>query len=110
VYLITNKELNSHKVGIGNKRPIKRVNEDRLGRFRKQGWETFKVWDFETGGEAWKVESAVFKIIRKDLGLPIHLSKEQMPKTEGQTETVNADSITLLELQKIVNRVIAGKK
>jgi len=108
VYLITNHELNSHKVGIGNKRAIKRLNEDRLNRFRKQGWETSKVWDFETGGEAWKVESAVFKIIRKDLGLPIHLSKEQMPKTEGQTETINADSITLLELQKIISKVIAS--
>jgi hypothetical protein len=108
LYLITHSELNSHKVGIGNKRTIKRKNEDRLNRFRKQGWETFKVWDFETGGEAWNVESAVFKIIRKDLLLPIHLTKEQMPKTEGQTETINADSISLLELEKIIKRVIKG--
>lgn len=110
LYLITNYQLNSHKVGIGNIRPIKRQSEDRLGRFKKQGWKTYKVWNFETGGEAWKVESAVFKVIRKDLGLPIHLSKEQMPKTEGQTETISADSITLLELEKIITRVIKGLK
>ena len=77
-------------------------------RFKKQGWKTYKVWNFETGGEAWKVESAVFKVIRKDLGLPIHLSKGQMPKTAGQTETISADSITLLELEKIIKRAIKG--
>jgi hypothetical protein len=108
LYLITHHQLNSHKVGIGNMRPIKRLNEDRLGRFRKLGWETYKVWNFETGGEAWKIESAVFMVVRKDLGLPIHLSKEQMPKTEGHTETINADSITLLELEKIIKKVIKG--
>ena len=56
------------------------------------------------------MESAVFKVIRKDLGLPIHLSKEQMLKTEGHTETVNADSITLLQLEKIINKVIKGHR
>jgi hypothetical protein len=29
-----------------------------------------------------------------------------MPKTEGHTETVGADSITLLKLEKIINKVI----
>jgi hypothetical protein len=110
LYLITHDQLNSHKVGIGNVRPIKRSIEDRLNRFSKQGWKIYKVWNFETGGEAWKMESAVFKVIRKDLGLPIHLSKEQMLKTEGHTETVNADSITLLQLEKIINKVIKGHR
>jgi hypothetical protein len=33
-----------------------------------------------------------------------------MPKTEGQTETMNADSITLFDLEKIIKRVIKGLK
>jgi hypothetical protein len=86
------------------------MSEDRLSKFRKQGWETYKVWNFDTGGEAWKIESAVFRVVRKDLGLPIHLSKEQMPKTEGQTETINADQITLLELEKIIKKVMKGHR
>jgi hypothetical protein len=110
LYLITNSELNSHKVGIGNVRPKLRMSEDRLGKFRKQGWETYKVWNFDTGGEAWKIESAVFRVVRKDLGLPVHLSKEQMPKTEGQTETMSADSISLLELEKIIKKAIRSSK
>jgi hypothetical protein len=31
-------------------------------------------------------------------------------KTEGQSETVDADSISLLKLEKIINKVIRGMK
>jgi len=31
-----------------------------------------------------------------------------MPKTEGHTETVDADEITLLQLEQIINKVIKG--
>jgi hypothetical protein len=102
LYLITNDRLNSHKIGIGNYKK----NNDRLTKFNKKGWETFKVWNFETGGEAWKIESSVFSIIRKELKLPIYLSKEEMPVTEGHTETISADAIDLPALEKIVNKVI----
>jgi hypothetical protein len=106
LYLITNKELNSHKVGMGNHKK----RNDRLASFLKNGWKTHKVWQTNTGAEAIDIEAEVFRIIRNDLKLPIHLSKEQMPKTEGQTETMNADSITLLDLEKIIKRVIKGLK
>ena len=104
LYLITNEELNSHKVGMGNHKK----NNDRLGRFLKDGWKTFKVWQTNTGAEAIDIESEVLRILRKELNFPIHLSKEQIPKTQGHTETVSADSITLLELEKIIKRVIKG--
>jgi len=102
LYLITNNDLNAHKIGIGNHKKI----NDRLAKFNKNKWKTYKVWNFKSGGEAWKVESAVFQIVRKELGLPIYLNKEQMPVTGGHTETISAESITLLELEKIIKRVI----
>lgn len=37
--------------------------------------------------------------------LPVFLSKDDMPKTEGNTETVGPERISLLELEKIVNKV-----
>jgi hypothetical protein len=104
VYLITNLELNAHKVGVGNK---KKVN-DRLGRFNKSGWQTHMVWNTESGEIALAIETAVFKILRHDLKLPIYLSIEDMPKTQGHSETVDADSISLLQLEKIINKVIKG--
>lgn len=33
-----------------------------------------------------------------------------MKKTQGHTETVGADSVTLLQLEKIINKVIRGMK
>jgi hypothetical protein len=81
---------------------------DRLKRFTKEGWETHKVWNTDTGGEAIDIEAEVFRILRKELQLPIHLTKAHMPKTEGHTETVDADSITLLELEKIIKKVMKG--
>ena len=102
IYLITNKELNAHKIGIGN---VKK-NMDRLGRFKARGWEPHKVWNFKTGKEALDIESRIFKYIRKVLKLPIYLSYDQMKSTGGHAETVGADSITLLELEKIIKKVI----
>jgi hypothetical protein len=106
LYLITHDALNAHKVGIGNH---KKVN-DRLGRFRKFGWETHKVWEFETGKEALDIEEEVFKILRGEMSLPIYLALDDMKKTQGHTETVGADSITLVEIEKIINKVIRGMK
>ena len=105
VYLITNKEFHAHKIGMGN---AKKTHPDRLKSFLKQGWKAYKVWNMNTGAEALKIESAIFKIIRKELKLPIYLNSKQMPKTGGETETVAADDITLLELEKIIKKVIKG--
>lgn len=106
LYLITNTGLNSHKVGMGNH---KKVN-DRLQKFTKNDWDIYKVWQTTTGADAMDIETEVLRILRKELKLPIYLSKSDMPKTEGHTETVDADSITLLELEKIINKVIKGYK
>ena len=108
LYLITNPDLNSHKVGIANVK--KKKYQDRLHRFKLKGWQVKKIWNMETGYLALGIESKVFRIIRTDLGLPIYLSKDEMPRTGGETETVGADAISLIELEKIINSVIkAGK-
>lgn len=104
IYLISHPKLYAHKIGIGN---VKK-NMDRLGRFNSRGWETHKVWKFKTGKEAIDIETLIFKYIRSELKLPIYLSYDQMKSTGGHAETVGADSITLLELEKIVNKVIRG--
>jgi hypothetical protein len=104
LYLITNKEMNAHKIGIGNHKKL----NDRLSRFIREGWETHKVWQTKTGAEALNIEKSVFRILRKEMKLPVYLAKENMIKTGGHAETVSADSITLLELEKIIKKVIKG--
>jgi len=106
LYLVTNDRLSAHKIGIGNHKN----SADRLTSFIKQGWITFKVWEFSSGSQALKIEKTVFKIIRNELKIPIFLSKEQMPKTYGHVETMGADSISLIELEKIIKKVIKSSK
>ena len=104
VYLITNTELNAHKLGVGN---IKKTR-DRKEQFNLKGWRTYKIWQCKTGLEALSIEKEVLRIIRIERKLPIYLNKEQMGWLRGETETVDADSISLLQLEKIINKVIKG--
>ena len=105
LYLITNSYLNAHKVGIAN--VAKRTKGDRLRRMQNDGWVVFKVWHFDEGKRVLNIEKAVFKILREEMSLPQYLSQGEM-KHEGETETVDADSITLLQLERIINKVIKG--
>jgi len=109
IYLITNEILGSYKIGVANMQSDKR--KDRLAGsrgFLRFGWSTYKIWSFDKGETVVKIETNVFRIIRKELNLPIHLSKSETPITGGHSETINADSVTLLELEKIIKKVVKG--
>lgn len=106
LYLLSHLEFGALKVGVGNSQAGKK--NDRIKRLMKFGWEVHRRWDFETGAEAFGYEQIILNHLRKDLGLPIYLNLDLMKKTGGHTETVDADSITLLQLEKIINRVIKG--
>lgn len=102
--MITHNELNAHKIGIGA------PSGYRLKQHRRQGWEVFKTLSLPTGDEAYEVERRVLEWLRNDLGLPAAVPKEFMPQ-RGETETVSADDIGLLDLwAKVVSvaRLIRG--
>jgi len=107
LYLITHNEYNSHKIGIGNTRP-EQSSLDRLHKLTIKKWIIYKKWTFDLGAEASSVEKEVFRILRKEHGIKPFLDKKQMPITGGHTETVDADLITLVQLEKIINKVIKG--
>jgi hypothetical protein len=102
IYLITNSSLNSYKIGIGNQ-GLKA--NDRLLTFKRSGWNTYRKWNFEFGMQAWSIEKKIFIILRKELGLPAHLSKSSIGYGHGHSETVDAELITLLQLEKIIKKV-----
>lgn len=104
LYLITNSELNAHKIGIANIQEKK--YKDRLHKFKLKGWKVHKVWTMESGYLASKIESNVFNVLRNELKLPVYLSKKDMPVTGGETETVDGDSISLLELEKLIKKAL----
>jgi hypothetical protein len=101
LYLITHEDFNSHKVGVGNSNN----KHDRLKILGGKGWSKYKVWHFKTGREAIDIETDIFRTIRKDLKLPIHLSN-----LNGASETVNADLISLPELETLINESISSNK
>ena len=108
LYLLTHQEFGALKVGVGNSQAGKK--NDRIKRLQKFGWEVHKRWDFETGAEAFSSEQSVLNHLRKNLGLPVYLTLELMKDTGGHTETIDADSISLLELEKIIKKVIRGHR
>ncbi len=103
LYLIHNRALSSFKIGIGN---FNTVN-DRIGSHQKAGWELLEKYSFQEGRHAYKVEKLVLEWVRKDLGLPIHLTNKDF-KHGGASETFSDDSISALEIKKKIEETIRG--
>ena len=104
LYIIYHNRMNAIKVGITNME----AKPDRLKEFKHFGWTLYRKFDFDTGFEAVKIETAILNWLRKDLKLPIFLSKDEMPRTGGETETVSMDSITCTEIRIKVEQSIKG--
>ncbi len=103
LYLIRNDSLNAVKIGIAN--PSRRSDGDRLTRFIKLDWEVIAVWNFQKGSQAEEAEKQIFDIIRKQRKIPAYLSRSQMV-IGGHTETMDANSVDVLELKQLINKII----
>lgn len=88
VYLITNKELGAHKIGIAAE------TSQRMVAHSREGWVTYKTLHVVDGYTAKQVEDQVLSWWRHDLGLAHFLLPEQMPQG-GFSETVDADEVDL---------------
>lgn len=104
LYLITHHRMNAIKIGITNANTI----ISRLNQFKRQGWTIHKKYSFKKGIRASLIEDEVITWLKKDLKLTNHLTPKDMPITGGHTETFNADSITVIEIQKRVEKLIEG--
>lgn len=106
LYLITNEALGAHKIGIAN--PAKIKKSDRLHRYRHNGWSVIKVWDFPNGKVAEEIENELLLYLRVNLGLPPYLTISDMGGHKGHTETVSAEAISLLELERMIVKAAKG--
>lgn len=86
-YFLRNVELGAMKVGITNGSEA----SGRLPMFRKYGWEIIQTWSHSDGMVALATETVALRWIRKKLNLPPFLSREDMPRTGGWTETFSSD-------------------
>lgn len=106
LYLIKHEEMNSIKVGITNTSSI----ISRLDQFKRYGWIIHKKYSFEKGINASKIEDEIMYWLKKELKLKNHLSAKDMPITGGHTETFDADAISMLEIQKMIEKIRRGMK
>lgn len=92
LYLMSHKELSSHKLGIGNSSRSRGRN--RILQHEKHGWKLYKRLDFEITEDAFQLEQKVLSWLRESKGLGVHLSEAEMPQG-GYSETIDASEIDL---------------
>ena len=80
---------------------------DRIESHKKSGWQLLEKYSFKKGSEAFKVEKKVLKWVRKEKMLPAHLTNSDFTHG-GASETFSDESITALEVKKMIEETIKG--
>lgn len=97
VYLVTHKVLGAVKVGVGSS------SLRRISAHKKHGWTPVAVIPVP-GEAAKKIEKAVLRWWREDLGLPSYLGPEDMLQ-DGWTETAELDAVDLPETVRRIEQM-----
>ena len=103
-YIMKHEDLNAIKVGIGN---VDR-KKDRIKQHQSYGWTLYYQYELETGEFALEIEQSILVWMRQELGLPIYLSKSEMPHG-GWTETVDAEAISVLRIKDKFEEILRDK-
>lgn len=103
LYIMHHEEYQSIKIGISNND----ATPNRVRSHENRGWKLYKVFNFATGQIAEDIENEVLNWLRSDKGIGIHLTKDMM-KQGGYSETIDANEITLLEIDQYLNAAIKG--
>jgi hypothetical protein len=98
-YFIQNQELQARKMGIANQ-TSKRLNE-----FAKRGWVVNFTVESSNGNAILDLETAMFRWLRKEIELPVHLAKRDMQRMAGFTETFGMDKVTNDEVIEKISTV-----
>ena len=87
LYFIESKSQRARKIGIMNQ------GSTRLSDFRDLGWDLILEKFHDQGIVIRDVETNLLRWIRKDLGLPQYLSKQDMGTHRGETETFSIEGV-----------------
>lgn len=96
-YFMENRFLESFKIGISNSES----RDDRIARHAKSDWKLLKKIEFESGWLAYDMEQTILNEIRNQRGIPIHLSKSEMPQG-GYSETFSSSLISIEEVMTLI--------
>ena len=103
LYIMQHDVYQSIKVGISNND----ATPNRVRSHEIEGWKLCKSFNLISGQIAEDVENEVLNWLRQDKGLGIHLNKDMM-KQGGYSETVDANEISTVEIEKYVKKTIKG--
>ena len=94
LYALKHPVLSAKKIGITNSPR----GEGRLLSFERNGWLILKVWSSDNGIVAQAAETRLLRWIRQERSLPPFLSKSEMPRTGGWSETFSDEGLSDREL------------
>lgn len=103
LYLISHKELKKHKIGIG----MSGVRRSRLEELISAGYKVHGIWHAADKKKTYNWEQRVFKEIAAKVK-PLN-SDEPDPMgnwVRNWSEGIHAEAITLLALEKLINRIV----
>lgn len=103
LYLVSNKEFNSLKIGISRADS----ENDRVKSHLDYGWKLEKCWNFEDHSNAQHVEGATIAWWRNHLKVGPSVHPLDMPQG-GYTETISLNSVSCVEVYEYVN-TLCGK-
>lgn len=102
-YFLDNPSRGAAKVGITNAA----TRNSRLEILSKFGFTPIKTWEHQDGHIIRNLETQTLRYIRRDLGLPPYLTKEDVGTAGGWRETFSRAAISQQELIDWVNRQLA---
>ncbi|MDB4872467.1 MAG: hypothetical protein JWL97_3471 [Gemmatimonadales bacterium] len=100
IYIISHPELGAHKVGVTGHATA------RLTEFKRLGWQVYTRLPMSSGASAHAIEQAVHARLREE-GVPgSFLSRSDMGRLGGYRETMDAEAISLIELETLIRKEI----
>lgn len=100
LYFLEHEELRARKVGITN------AGKTRLTKFQRYGWNVLFTYESDNGQLIVDAETAILRVIRKELKMPPALGRQEMSLTGGWTETFSIDGIENDAVIELVNGIL----
>jgi hypothetical protein len=91
-YFIESRSLNARKVGVANQ------TSSRLANWLELGWTLVHEVRSDDGLHILNLETMTLRWIRKDIGLPPYLGKEEMGRPGGWSETFSMEGVANLDV------------
>jgi len=98
LYFLRHDELQARKIGVTNS------GNSRLSKFELKGWRVLNLLENPVGQQIFDLEQELLSWVRRDLGLPAFLAKDDMRGLGGWTETFSiegpSDSEVIMEIHR----------